>query len=308
VTSPQAVLALDVGGTGMKAAVIDEHGASLRTSERPTPAGDGPDAVVAAIRAIARELSGPDVAAVGTVVPGSVDVAAGIARYSANLGWRDVPIRDLLIRDLALPVTLEHDVRGAGLAETTFGRARGVSDCLIMIIGTGIAGVLRSGGTMLRGAGDLAGEIGHIPVYPDGEPCACGQRGCLETYASAAALSRRYHARSGRESDARAIGSARATDEDAAAVWDEAARALGIGLATYTMLLDPTTIVLGGGLAEAGDALLDPVRDELEQRLTWRPAPTLQLSALGAHAGQLGAAVLAWQSLGRTDFDSWIAD
>lgn len=305
-TSPQAVLALDVGGSGMKAAVVDEHGASLRAAERPTPADEGPDAVVAAIRSIARDLTGPDVAAVGAVVPGSVDVAAGIARYSANLGWRDVPIRDLLIRDLALPVTLEHDVRGAGFAETTLGRARGVPDCLILIIGTGIAGVLRSGGTMLRGAGDLAGEIGHIPVYPDGETCACGQRGCLETYASAAALSRRYQARSGRDCDARDIAAARATDEDAAAVWEDAARALGIALATYTMLLDPTTIVLGGGLAGAGDALLDPVRDELGRRLTWRSAPTLQLSPLGARAGQLGAAVLAWQSLGRADFSSWV--
>lgn len=302
----RAVLALDVGGTGMKAAVIDEHGTELRALERATPTSDGPDAVVAALRALARDLVDSDVAAAGVVVPGSVDVAAGIARYSANIGWRDVPIRDLLLADLAVPVALEHDVRSAGVAEGTLGATRGIADCLVVMIGTGIAGVIRSGGAAVRGATDLAGEIGHIPVYPDGETCACGQRGCLETYASAAALARRYESRTGRSSDARTIATTRTTDADADAVWREAAQALGIALATYTMLLDPTTIVLGGGLSQAGNALVDPVRAELERRLTWRPAPALELSALGARAGQLGAAVLAWQSLGQTDFDAWI--
>lgn len=304
-STASAVLALDVGGTGLKAAVLDDNGAVLRSLERPTPAAAGPAAVVAAVRDLARDLSGADVAAVGAVVPGSVDVSAGVARYAANLGWRDVPLRDLLGADLAVPVTLEHDVRAAGLAEITLGRARGLTDCLVMIIGTGIAGVIRSGGATLRGAVDLAGEIGHIPVYPDGEVCACGQRGCLETYASAAAISRRYHARSGRTSDARVVAAARASDPAAGQVWAEAARALGIALATYSLLLDPTAVVLGGGLAEAGDALLEPVRDELTKRLLWRPLPTLHVSPLGPRAGQLGAALLAWQSVGRTDFASW---
>jgi glucokinase len=306
VSSDRAVLALDVGGTGMKGAVVDGDGGVRRELERPTPAAEGPDAVVAAVRAAARELAGPDVAGVGAVVPGSVDVTAGIARYSANLGWRDVPLRDLLIADLGLPVTLEHDVRAAGVAESTLGRARGLADCLIMIIGTGIAGVVRSNSTMIRGAADLAGEIGHIPVYPDGEMCACGQQGCLETYASAAAVSRRYLARSGRSADARAVLAARDTDPDAAQVWDDATRALGIALATYTFVLDPTSVILGGGLAEAGAPLLDPVRAELRRRIVWRPVPDVQLSTLGTRAGQLGAAVLAWRSLGRTAFDSWL--
>jgi glucokinase len=299
-------LAIDVGGTGIKAAVYDGDGAVLRRLERPTPAAEGPEAVVGAVRAVARELADNDVVAAGVVVPGSVDVTAGIARYSANLGWRDVPLRDVLIADLARPVTLEHDVRAAGFAESVLGRARGVDDCLVLVIGTGIAGVIRAGGTMLRGASDLAGEIGHIPVFPDGDVCACGMRGCLETYASAAALARRYAALSGRAADARTIAATRAGDPAAAQVWSDATRALGIALVTYTMLLDPTTIVLGGGLAEAGDALLAPLRDELAHRLVWRTVPDVALSALGARAGQLGAAILAWQSVGRTGFDSWL--
>lgn len=301
----RTVLAIDVGGTGIKAALIDGDGAVVRRLERATPAAEGPQAVVAAVRAVAAELADRSVAAVGAVVPGAVDVSAGIARYSANLGWRDVPLRDLLIADLGLPVTVEHDVRAAGWAEVVLGRARDVADCLIMIIGTGIAGVVRSGATMLRGAGDLAGEIGHVPVYPDGDICACGMVGCLETYASAAAVARRYQARSGRVRDARAVAAARESDPVAGEVWQEATQALALALTTYTMLLDPAAIVLGGGLAEAGEALLAPVRGELSRRLVWRPAPPVEVSPLGARAGQLGAALLAWQSIGRTGFETW---
>ncbi|MCU1658237.1 MAG: hypothetical protein JWO57_2893, partial [Pseudonocardiales bacterium] len=173
-------MAVDVGGTGIKAALIDSSGTTVRSGERPTPVSDGPDAVVEAVRSAAREIADSSVVAAGVVVPGDVDVVSGTARYAANIGWRDVPLRDLLAADLGVPVALEHDVRAAGVAERTLGRTRGVADCLLVVIGTGIAGVIVSAGAALRGATDLAGEIGHIPVHPDGETCACGQRGCLE--------------------------------------------------------------------------------------------------------------------------------
>jgi glucokinase len=305
VTALPAVLAVDVGGTAIKAAVIDQAGTVLDQVQRPTSPENGPASVVEAVRAAAGELLRPGVVAAGMVIPGSVDVAAGIARYSANLGWRDVPLRDLLAADLGIPVTLEHDARAAGLAEATLGAACGVSDCLVVVIGTGIAGVLRSAGMALRGATDLAGEIGHIPVHPHGEPCACGQRGCLETYASAAAIARRYRSLSGDALDAREIAARQATDAGARQVWAEATEALGLALATYTLLLDPVSIVLGGGLAEAGDRLLVPVRATLTERLTWREPPSLSVSALGPRAGQLGAALLAWQAVGFAEFSSW---
>jgi glucokinase len=303
-----AVLAIDVGGTSIKAALVDESGAVLRRAGLLTPVADGPGAVVAAVRAAAGKLAHADVVALGIVVPGSVDVATGTARYSANIGWRDVPLRELLTADLGLPVVLEHDVRAAGLAERTLGRASGLADCLLVVVGTGIAGVIVSGGTSLRGAADLAGEIGHVPVYPDGEVCACGQRGCLETYASAAAIARRYSALGGSPDSAVSAGdvaAVRRSDPVAARVWRDATDALAIALASYTMLLDPALIVLGGGLAEAGEALLEPVRTELAARLTWRPAPRLTPSPLGTQAGLLGAALLAWQAVGRTDFSAW---
>lgn len=301
------VLALDVGGTGIKAAVLNAAGRVLRRVERPTPVADGPATVIDAVRTIAHELTGADVVAAGVVVPGSVDVETGTARYSANIGWRDVPLRDLLAADLGVPVVLEHDVRAAGLAECLLGRARGVADCLVVVIGTGIAGVIVSHGVTLRGATALAGEIGHVPVYPDGELCACGQRGCLETYASGAAIARRYRARRGAPDplSAQEIVAMRDTDPWADQIWRDATTALGIALASATMLLDPELIVFGGGLAAAGTALLDPVREELVARLAWRAAPAVVLSTCGSSAGQLGAAILAWQAAGRSDLSTW---
>jgi glucokinase len=290
------VLALDVGGTTIKAEIVDRSGRVVRTDTRPTPAAAGADAVVEAVRAAVRaSCDGAD--AIGIVVPGAVDVAAGVARYAANLGWRDVPLRDLLEADTGLQVILEHDVRAAGLAERAVGAAAGSRDCLVVVIGTGIAGVVVSGGVPLTGATHLAGEIGHVPVWPDGELCACGQRGCLETYASGGAIARRYTALSGRPASAEQVIERRQQDEVASLVWREAVEALGIALTTATMLLDPELIVLSGGLAEAGSVLLDPVRDALASRLTWRPPPRVELSPLASRAGRIGAALLAWRSL-----------
>jgi glucokinase len=299
-----AVVAVDVGGTSIKAALIGERGDVLHRIDVPTPVGDGTPAVVAAIRSAAAEVAAPGLVAAGIVVPGVVDVVTGTARYSANIGWRDVPLGALLGEDLGVPVAVDHDVRSAGLAERTLGRAHGVADCLVLVIGTGIAGVIVSGGAHVRGATDLAGEIGHVPVYPDGEVCACGQRGCAEAYASAASIARRYRTLAGRELDAAGVVAARASDPVAAQVWGAATDALALAVVGYTMLLDPELIVLGGGLAEAGAALLEPVQAEVAARLTWRPPPAIEVSSLGSRAGQFGAALLAWRAAGR-DCDGW---
>jgi glucokinase len=306
-TNPAAtVLAVDVGGTSIKASVLDDAGQPLRTDVRRTPADEGPDAVVAAVRRTALDLTDDAVVAAAVVVPGSVDVATGTAKYSVNIGWHDVPLRELVSRDLGVPVAFGHDVGAAGLAERTLGAAFGVADSLVLVIGTGVAGVAVSGGALVHGATGLAGEIGHIPVHPGGEPCACGQLGCLETYASAGALVRRYAARSGRELDgADELLAIRDTDELAGAVWSEAVDALAIALTTYTMLFDPEVVVLGGGLAEAGSCLLDGVREGVASRLVWRSPPQIVLSPLGRRAGQLGAGLQAWQLAGSDGFANW---
>lgn len=305
-----AVAAVDVGGTSIKSAVVDLDGRILTHRSVPTRAADGPDAVVEAMRAAVRDLAdGHDnvpIRAVGIVVPGIVDADAGIARFAANLGWHDVPVRDLVRSDTGLPTVLEHDVRAAGLAEATIGRTRGVADALVAVIGTGIAGSLRCSGETVRGATALAGELGHIPVYPDGELCPCGQRGCLERYASAAAIARAYRERTGRDVTSAELVALLPTDQAAAEVWERAMDALGIAFAACTMLLDPAVIVVSGGLAAAGPALLQPVRDALASRVVFRPPPPVETSVLADRAGILGAATLAARACGVTDFAAWI--
>ncbi len=304
-----AVVAVDVGGTSIKAGRIDEAGGLSKEVTLATPVADGPQAVVAAIRSTIRSLVGTGgVAAVGLVVPGDVDSDAGIARFAANVGWRDAPLRELVHADTGLPTVLEHDVRAAGLAERAVGLARGVEDSLVAVVGTGIAAVVTAAGRHVPGARRLAGELGHLPVWPDGEPCPCGQRGCLERYASAASISRRYAERSGHTEQAPEIARRRSSDPDAAAVWAEATTALGIALAACTMLLDPALIVLSGGLSHAGSGLLDPVRDVLTERVVWRDRPEVVLSTLGSRAGMLGAAILAWRAVGESEFEAWPAE
>lgn len=255
------VIALDVGGTGMKAALAGPGGEVLHRARRATGRDQGPDAVVAGILDFATELRaygaehfGMPAAAAGVAVPGIVDEAEGVAVYSANLGWRDVPLRDALAARLDVPVALGHDVRTGALAEGRVGAGRGADRFLFVALGTGIAGGIGVEGRVESGAHGFAGEIGHIVVRPGGAPCPCGQRGCLERFASAAAVSEAWAAASG-DPDADAADCAKAVesgDPKARAVWQDAIDALADGLVTALTLLDPRTLIIGGGLAEAG--------------------------------------------------------
>ncbi|MEU7990953.1 ROK family protein [Streptosporangium canum] len=295
------VVALDVGGTSMKGGLVTRSGEVLRTDRRATPRDEGPAAVVGTIRSFIDDLAaagGGTPAGVGLAVPGLV--TADAALYSANIGWRDVPAADFVPLDV--PVMLGHDVRTGGLAESVLGAGREVSDFLFLPIGTGIAGAVIVDGEPYGGAAGWGGEIGHIPVFPGGETCACGQIGCLETYASASAVGRRYSARAASPATAEQVAALTVSgDPVAAEVWDDAVEALSLALATYTLLLDPSVIVLGGGLAEAGPLLSDPLADRLRKRLTFRAAPPLRPAALGVNAGMLGAALLGWRAAGVPD-------
>jgi len=293
------VVAVDVGGTSIKAALVAADGQVHGEHVEPTPLEQGPAAVVERVRTITRTLAAePGVGAIGVVVPGAVDPERGVATFSANIGWRDVPFRRLISEDTGLAVALDHDVRAAGVAEQAFGASREAASSLLVVIGTGVAAVISVGGEIVRGANSTAGELGHISVDFEGEVCPCGQRGCLERYASAAGISRRYAALSGTAGlPAEDILARRSSDPAAATVWTDAITALAIGLTSATLLLDPAVIVLAGGLAQAGDALLEPLAADLAERLTWRPAPPLVVSTLGARAGMLGAAVLGWRLL-----------
>lgn len=284
------VLGIDVGGTRVKGARVAADGEVLASESVATPTDSA--ALTAAVVSIASSLRSGGTAAVGVVCPGVV--VDGVARWAANLPWRDEPLQARLHDALGLPVVVAHDVAAAALAES----AQVVGDDVLFVsLGTGIACAHVVDGAVRRGATGRAGEIGHSPVHPYGELCPCGQRGCLEAYASAAAIGRRYTVRTGTTLATSAIAVHIDTDPDAAAVWGEAIDALALALATDTLVSDPGVIVLGGGLSDAGDALLVPVRAALSAHLAWRPAPPVQRATLGAAAGQVGAAQLAWRAL-----------
>ncbi|GAA2759218.1 ROK family protein [Actinopolymorpha rutila] len=295
------VAALDVGGTSMKGALVDADRRVRARMSFPTPVADGPDAVVdqigTALEALAARApeTGLDApVAAGLVVPGIVDEARGVAVVAANIGWQDAPLVATLQDRLGIPVALGHDVRGGGLAEGVLGAGAGAQDVLFVALGTGIAASCIVDGRPLV-AGGYAGEVGHVVVEPDGEPCGCGGRGCLERVASAAAVARRYTARTGTPVSGAADVALRVRDgdPDALAVWDEAVAALVTVLHTAVTLLGPEVVIIGGGLAEAEDLLLDPLRRGLEERLTFQRRPRLVRAALGDQAGCLGAALLA---------------
>ncbi|MFF4400455.1 ROK family protein [Streptomyces sp. NPDC001480] len=305
------VIALDVGGTGMKAALIGPAGELLHQDRRATGRERGPDAVVEAIlgfaadlRARGEERFGEPAAAAGLAVPGIVDEDRGIAVYAANLGWRDVPLRDLLADRLGgVPVALGHDVRTGGLAEGRTGAGKGTDRFLFVALGTGIAGAIGLDGRVESGAHGFAGEIGHVVVRPGGIPCPCGQHGCLERYASAAAVSEAWAAASG-DPEADAADCAKAVvsgDPNAVRVWQEAVDALADGLVTALTLLDPRTLIIGGGLAEAGETLFTPLREAVRRRVTFQKLPSVVPAALGDTAGCLGAGLLASDLLDNTD-------
>ena len=301
------VIALDVGGTGIKAALVGPDGTLLHETRRPTGRERGADAVVATFLDLAAELRahgearfGEPAAAAGVVVPGIVDAERGVAVYAANLGWDHVPLRDLLGERLGgLPIALGHDVRTGGLAEGRIGAGRGADRFLFVALGTGIAGAFGIDGAVEPGAHGAAGEIGHVVVRPGGPRCGCGQYGCLERLASAAAVSRAWAAACGAP-DADAADCARAVaagDPRAVTVWQEAVDALADGLVTALTLLDPRVLIVGGGLAEAGDTLFTPLRAAVERRVTFQSLPDIVPAALGDTAGCRGAGLLAWDLL-----------
>ncbi|CAL9474111.1 ROK family protein [Streptomyces sp. enrichment culture] len=305
------VIALDVGGTGMKAALVGVDGELLHRARRPTGREHGPDAVVEGILDFAAELRahgirahGEPASAAGVAVPGIVDEARGVAAYAANLGWRDVPLRALLAERLGgVPVALGHDVRTGGLAEGRIGAGRGADRFLFVALGTGIAGAIGIDGTVEAGAHGFAGEIGHIVVRPGGAECPCGQRGCLERFASASAVSRAWAEACG-DPDADATDCAKAVasgDGRAVRVWQDAVDALADGLVTALTLLDPRTLIIGGGLAEAGETLFTPLREAVRRRATFQKLPSLVPAALGDTAGCLGAGLLARDLIETTD-------
>jgi glucokinase len=296
----EAVLAFDVGGTDTKSAVVDRRGRVLALRRTPTPrdSADPVGAVLSSLASLARQQLDqvPDVqpVAAGVSVPGLVNESAGIGVFASNLGWRDAPLREIAERELGLPVAIGHDVRAASDAEYRLGAATAYGDVIVLIIGTGIAGGLVLGGRPYTGGG-FAGELGHALSDPQGERCACGAIGCLETISSAGAIARRYTAASGIAVPGalEVLAAAAAGDLDAVRIWDDALRALAEQLARLVAILAPEAVVIGGGLAQAGQALFEPLGERLDALLSFHRRPVLIRARLGDDAGLLGTALAA---------------
>ncbi|WNV87553.1 ROK family protein [Umezawaea sp. Da 62-37] len=291
--------AIDIGGTSIKSALLLPGQRIGYSARRPTPRGA--DAVLEAVFASADDLLATAVArfgglpaALGVASLGIVEEHTGRAVYSAAVGWRDVPLAELVRERTGLPVGLGHDIRAAAHAESAAGAGKGASSCLFVAIGTGIGGAFVLDGRIVPGAHHRGAEIGHLRIRPGGRACGCGAHGCLEAHASASAITRAGTAAAGTAVTAQDVIAAAGRGEAwAVPVWTEAVDALADGLAACLCLFDPGVVVLGGGLSRAGEALLAPLRTALRPRYRLGEPPPLRVAAFADDSAVIGAGLIA---------------
>ena len=307
-------IGVDIGGTKVAGGVVDDRGAIIELTRRDTP-GTDVKATEAVIADVVRELSGRHrVSAVGVGAAGWIANDRATVLFSPHLAWRNEPLRDALVRAIGMPVVVENDANAAAWAEYRFGAAQGARVVVMVTLGTGIGGGLVVSGVLYRGAYGVSCEYGHMSIVPDGRRCACGNRGCLEMYASGTALAldarelaaiapvaaHRLLELAGGDLD-RLTGplvtqAAREGDPAAVEIYQTMGRWLGRGLANLAAVIDPTVFVIGGGVSEAGELLLAPARQTFTEGLTgrgFRPAAEIRPAELGPLAGLVGAADLA---------------
>lgn len=290
------VVAVDIGGTDIKSALVNERFEVLATKSTPTPKPDpsGAQTLEVVAKLVEEFAEEHPVAAVGLGVLGVFDDALGICRWSGNLQWRDFPIRDLLHARLGIPVAAGHDIRTAGVAEARDGAASGYANSIFIAIGTGIAASLVIDGA-IRSSGGFAGEIGHVNV--NGKfPCVCGRSGCLEAASSALSISTAYNKAAGTsgvttEAIAKLVSEG---DPIAVQIWSDAMQALARACEALITILAPEAIIFGGGLAKSGDLLLKPISAALDESLTFQRKPELKIAHYGALAGTIGCAMMAF--------------
>ncbi len=308
-------IGIDLGGTKVAGAVVDETGKILAKERRETPSA-GADATARTIVEVVLALKElHPVEAVGIGAPGFIDERRSVVLIAPNLpGWRNRPLRDELEHEIGLPVVVENDANAAAWAEAVHGAGRGEAYVVCITVGTGIGGGIVVDGELYRGRFGVAAEVGHIRVKPDGRTCGCGNRGCWEQYASGNALVREARKRAGEDREGAALllslgeGSPEGVSglhvSQAAAMGDPVAiesfatigHWLGQGMADLAAVLDPSCFVVGGGVSEAGELLLRPTREAFAAALTgraYRPLAQIRCATLGNDAGVVGAADLA---------------
>jgi glucokinase len=308
-------IGVDIGGTKVLGAVVDRNGEVLAQSRQDTPAADTAE-IVRRVVSVIRELrESHEVGSIGVGAAGWIDVSRSTILFAPNLAWRNEPLRDLIQAEVDIPILMENDGNVAAWAEFTFGAARDADDSMVLItVGTGIGSGIVLGGNLVRGANGIAAEIGHVVTVPGGHLCGCGRLGCLEQYASGNALVRyaQQSAKDDPESATALLGlaggaveaingplvtrAARAGDPASLAAFDQIGYWLASGLADLVQVLDPQVIVIGGGVIEAGDLLMAPVRRYFDEALAQRgrlPVGEVRPALLGNKAGVVGAADLA---------------
>jgi glucokinase len=306
----RSAIGIDVGGTKVGGLLVADDGEVLAEESADTPAGDV-EATMETMYGVARALAGRgEPEGIGVGAAGMVDFDAGTMRFAPNLAWKEVRIRDLVTEHTGLPAVVDNDANVAAWGEYRFGAGQGYQDILVVTVGTGIGGGIISGGRLLRGAHGFAAEIGHFIVEPGGPWCGCGNRGCWEQVASGRALDRaaREGAESRPDSLIATLGgahpaegrhvweAARRQDRMAIRIIDAVGRRLGEGIAGLVNVLDPEAVVVGGGVADIGDLLLEPAREAFRAAVEapeHRPEVPILPARLGNRAGAIGAAALA---------------
>ncbi len=308
-------IGVDIGGTKIAAGVVDEEGSILETVKVPTPST--PEGVVDAIVEAVRQVStGHQIEAVGIGAAGYVDDKRATVLFAPNINWRHEALKDKVEQRVGLPVVVENDANAAAWGEYRFGAGQGHSDVICITLGTGLGGGIIIGNKLRRGRFGVAAEFGHVRVVPDGLLCGCGSQGCWEQYASGRALVRYAKQRAAATPENAqvllALGdgtvegiegrhiSAAARQGDPVAVdsFRELARWAGAGLADLASLFDPSAFIVGGGVSDEGELVLDPIRKSFRRWLIggeWRPHAQVLAAQLGGKAGLVGAADLARQ-------------
>lgn len=289
---------IDIGGTKIAAGLVSAEGELAQRIERPTNPSD-PQAIIDTVVDMVAELDGDQVArAVGVAAAAFLDRTRDRVYFAPNIAWSDFPLQDVLEQRLGRPVTLENDANAAGWAEFQFGAAKHAHSMVMLTMGTGVGGAIVEDGRLLIGGFGAAGELGHIIIQPGGLLCGCGNKGCLEQYASGTALMREARSDLNRPelTSEEMTELLLAGDRAAVAVLHRVCDAMGLGIASLVAVTDPEVVVIGGGVAKAGAMVSDPITEAFRRHYgayERRPVPRIVVATMGNSAGVIGAADLA---------------
>jgi glucokinase len=322
----QYCVGVDLGGTNIKAGLLDKDAKVLSRLSLPTEVDKGREQVVGNIAAAAEraiiEAGVPrqQVVGIGIGSPGPMSHRKGLIINPGNLPcMQNVPLRDIITQQTGIKTTVENDANAAAWGEFWAGAGKGVQDLVMFTLGTGVGGGVITEGKLLRGHFENAAELGHILVKPGGRRCSCGQLGCVEAYSSAYNMARYAEELIAAGSPSRLKSlvekgemltaehiedAAKAGDALAAQVWDEACQYLAVSIVVMQHVSNPQRVVLAGGLIAAGDFLLEPIRAHFK-KLTWNlldDFPDIRFATLGNDAGLIGAAGCAWEAHGLNEW------